>query len=792
MPVGQNIISRKYFSQNVNGEDFSLNTTDFTFNLAANVGDRVKAEYEVEVFWYAQATSSSAFNINGNTITRQSGSFITDGFVVGDTIDAGDFPVGIPSYVFQNRLVTSVTDTQLIFNGAPIGNSNYNNLWIWGKTPLTALDFRFGIIENSEAFNTVSKIEGSNQAYAAGGIGTGTWGSRSTTPVTLTSLGNYNSWRIGPTNNPPSVVCTFVSDTSALFPTPYTQRLKIEHEFTVPYYLDGDLSNIQNGLETSILQGNQSYKYVFDANFRQVLSNPNSGRSVRENTQLGSVGGYGENFNGFQNQFSGTVSYTGTNNVNAVGTTSFAVIVNSANASFVGGIPFILNISYLPDDFGDVNDVGPNSNLFGDNFLLDSIYQEQGASAKDSTILEDVQTGLFSAGAMQITGTINYTALQSLKLDASKNYILWVSIQDPALSNADSDRVSLILDTQTYNFDADVQGLFSVTEHFIYEHNSLLNGFTDYKGWVEDGVYFTFDFETDLSLDAKFRFLRCGWGAYNSTDDEFFEISAYNYDLSGIVETQQTVAAQLRTVQNISFSGTRGFQLASGDEFNEVTLEFNGINGNFAEYSSTIGLKIPYMDWESLPAADTVFYDSTLPNNGLNKKASNYSGINNYEVVIFIEAGMTNGSGTTLYRTITPPITCNDYAEDGNVTPEWVITWETFDQSGNDLAGAILNSDDSENTDFKATCTYISPPPSIGDEYGVPKLELSQSGPFGINELSTIRAFPSNDPLQPLTGDTQARITVTATGVEIEGQIDHTQITPGAAYKLSTRLGGTG
>ncbi|GAH06882.1 unnamed protein product, partial [marine sediment metagenome] len=114
-------------------------------------------------------------------------------------------------------------------------------------------------------------------------------------------LGQYEDWRTG------TVKARFSQQVND-----YIQKFEIEHEFTIlPYYLDGELSNLQNNVIPPLLNGLNSLKYVFNPEFRTVLSNPNTAKSYDFDINLGSTAWFNENFNGFNSEYKvNSITYT--------------------------------------------------------------------------------------------------------------------------------------------------------------------------------------------------------------------------------------------------------------------------------------------------------------------------------------------------------------------------------------------------------------------------------------------------------------------------------------------------
>ncbi|GAG87911.1 unnamed protein product, partial [marine sediment metagenome] len=157
------------------------------------------------------------------------------------------------------------------------------------------LRFRFGLIENNEPTNYVSKIDGTAEnSFSVDGVGFDTGGGvRSLVPVALNSAIGVNSWK---TDFDSATVAFLSTGTQA---EDYEQVFEINHYFTIlPFFLDGELSNIQNLIQPALFTSTNTLKYVFDAQFNTTLSNPNGTKSATIDNWLGAVGWYNESLNG--------------------------------------------------------------------------------------------------------------------------------------------------------------------------------------------------------------------------------------------------------------------------------------------------------------------------------------------------------------------------------------------------------------------------------------------------------------------------------------------------------------
>jgi hypothetical protein len=150
-------ISVKYFSEIKNGPLFDQNTGDFGTHLKGNLGERIKAEIDVQISWRFDIVKYDI--TNNNTITLFSGSFFAEGFSIGDSANITFRGAGGTSHTFNVISISSdgkqmVTDATLT-NGS-FGNSIYDTLR--GLTPLEGLKYDFNFIGDNDTTNFISAI----------------------------------------------------------------------------------------------------------------------------------------------------------------------------------------------------------------------------------------------------------------------------------------------------------------------------------------------------------------------------------------------------------------------------------------------------------------------------------------------------------------------------------------------------------------------------------------------------------------------------------------------------------
>ena len=792
------LINTEFFNQFNNGEALDQNLGDFTKNLVGNVTDKIRTRQTVAVSWTASSDSVNTFDILGNTLTSVSGDFINAGFVFGDVISLYD-NVGL-SFVFTDRTITSLTANQIVFDGAVVPTASYPDAKLYGKTPLESLRFRFGLIENNEPTNYVSKIDGTAEnSFSADGVGFDTGGGvRSLTPVTLTPSTGVNSWK----EDFGSGTVAFLSTGTQL--EDYEQVFEINHYFTIlPFFLDGDLTLIQNllpfsGAQPSLFTSTNTLKYVYDAQFNTSLSNPNGTKSATVNNWLGSVGWLNESLNGNPNRYSViSLVYTNQdtlqieNQVNAQQKTKVEFNLRSLDNKFTTNTNVQVGIAILPN----ASDYQQNYQTIEENFIIDNAFTTVDLPFIDSSIITNYTAVFNGAGSVSVAFDVDYlTAIEPLL--ENKNYLIWCSTCDETLNTQATDRVCLKVDSQLYDYNPDVEDLIFIDtiNHFPHNINDtiLADGFDDYKGWVEDGFEIVVPFQLNNDLTAKIQNLKVHFSAWNPSTDDRFDLQSYNYSISGGVLIS---SPPLNPYVNYNINTTRGFNLVNGSQFNNaiLTTQGPGLRGpiNVIDYELRLGLKANFEEWISLPGANTVFYDATEPNNGLNLKSNNYSLKNGYELVVIVETDVTSGFNffgnliATNYQFLSQPHAYYDYDLDANITPDWSVEIITLDENGANTSGIIETS---INTTVKAIFTPLSGTTNLTNPYGIIRLNQSGGNIQTIFELSSIRESIVGNPLIPLVGENYTKLTDNGTTVVLECLIEGSSLDASLNYDISATL----
>ena len=784
MGVNIDISSFKCFNQLRNGEDFDQNPNEFTPNLVGNVGEKVKIEFSADFSYNSSAEGSEIWNVQGGRIERSTGNFKDDGIVVGNRLTfykswSNRFDVNNIEFFADVDSISSdgTVLTFTLFAGAQSTVGEVTNVGFTIDTALftenlyTASLLRYGLINNDEPFNFISKTTKGQQVFYAIELAL-------FSEVDYISLGKLKDWVSG-------------KSTIELVPSPedtFVARYNITHEFVLnPWYILEFKTNLLNDTVPELLTGDNSLKYAFDLEFRQTLTDIASKKNRFTEDIGGVVGWFGENFNGFNNNYQiNSISYEDndtTDPLDGIGinnNTKVTVIIARKTGSITTDFSASAHISLLPVSESEYQETETD---MVQNFLFDSLTLAHPDTSNTGTGIIKSLDSVLNAGILTLTYVITYDTLDKLRLTEDSEYITWIQIEDDTLATGNSDRVAILADLRNYTDANFVADFLNFTEYDFFTHE-LERGVDDPKAAItdginEDGIALSTRFSSDASKNVVINTIRHALIARNLTTGIFFELDNYDVDIGATITDGDGV-------QQFTIQVGRGYDLLADDQFNLVELLTKNKVVDDQFYEGYFGQKIKWQDWISNGDVDTVFFDSAFPNDNLNFRTSNYSEKNDYEIFL---ATIVNVSGNDdLGRSVTGDfiqlgnkIIVDDYDDNPDITG--VI--ETFDpDTGQSLGGAVLYN--GKDTVVKTTYTRVA---SEAVDYAIHRIEPSLSLGTGIQELSSKFPFPANNIMIPIIGQTQLNITDNGLTVITESLISGAKVQEGIDYKLSSRIG---
>ena len=613
------VTDRKYFFQHSNDDDYLTNPSNFSRHLSGSVFEKVKAQFTVEVSWNVIIEDYKFINQGGGdaVILKDGANFKSNGFSIGDNII-----ITFVSLLDETAEITYVSENELRikdFTGPALIDGDLPGPdWIKGNDPLTALIYNYGLPENEDPFSVVSRLTGVDQGFFINEIDNTLKTGESKGTIKGHVTGDIKAQFLG-----------YKQDYDTQTTTLTVQEFLIEQEFRLlPNYIEGELTNIENLIAPELFAGERTIKQVLSLDFRRTLNNPNTSKKNEDQGFLGSVGWFNENFNGFPNHYSyenltRTIQSTGlaSAGIDIAEITQYSFDIVDSESKFTAGQPFVINHSYLPDE--TVYSVSKDN--FDTTWIADSVRQTIGGTSKNGDVISNLLITLVDPSRVTVTFDVGYNNDQANRLEIGDNYHIFALVGDNPANVNDSDKVQLSIDVGEFDKNTDVPDLIDLDSFLIT--NLRKEQRTNYIGAVEDSIYADIRIHTDLSKGAIIESWEFATIGYNIVDNSYFVIegNTLNSSFISIPSGGQPVDRQF-----IDFEGLAGFQVEDQD-YNTITIKSDSFDGTNQFYDIRIAFKIPWQDNEAIDAPIS-FFNASKENNGLNKNASNYSNVGDYEV----------------------------------------------------------------------------------------------------------------------------------------------------------------
>ena len=720
----------KFFSELVNGPDFTENPSLTTATFSDGVTGKCKAEITIEVtvgmvlnnfqILYANATTASATQPDYKLV-KLDATFTTEGITIGSRIGVTFDPDVVNSNVLNCYfIVTSLTDTvlEVIYDGAGTGNdditlanlyanvnsqSNATNPYSFTNPgylsidpAFTAMEFAYNLVENdSGSTSMTSSLTNTTNVIKVKAVETTT----GQPAVSGYATSNNKAWVMTPVADPIVTVelDAKVYNNNALLQLKYGNRYIITHEFTVPYFHDGEDDSLVDPTDAPVIYaGNSSPKYIFQTTFYTDIANPNTGSTAIYDSSRGNGGYFDEAFNGDANPYtvSNLVYYNVTESVATdrlgIGEiTRVTFDVDNSDTDYIATQYGVLVHGAIIDSTNYEN----SKEVFDDVWTFETLRTKADVGAVDGVLFTNYDITYNNTGSISITVDVEFTATQNGILEEDQFYLLAIQLRnDSETIITDSHKSHIIVDHNQYGKNNDINGLFGVSRFEQIPHPLDLEtvesdtiGYTNGEFNIEEGALTLVEFWLDTDKSAILDDLTFQIGGYDQTTEEISVLRETAIDLSN--------AILVGSSWQINLNSTVGYPLASGDQFDFKKLITGDLVGTKQFYTLVVGYKIPWQDWLVFKNADTLFFDPTEPLDGLNQKASRYASTGNYNVRLFIKAKVSQLGIQTDYITASGNILCYDYDEDDLPLPAtYISSIETFDVNDVSLANNIIDN----------------------------------------------------------------------------------------------------
>lgn len=656
------VISKEFLNQFRNFDfalaDWTDNLSEFTERLQGNSGETLRLEEVLEVGTIVneEEGTDQEFRLTDNIIRGQFYDYSVEGLYEGAAI----------LIEFDNESISATVEgitndgTDLIIDSAA---STAIGLTKWGKdlirtdvvikvtTAPTFLLYKYGINPNERTSpNYLSPLDSAEQSYQLNSI-TGSF-------QTMRFSGNEIGSSLG------VVQVKFDSTRES-----YKHQFTLTHEFIIPYYTEGDLVNLVEDLAVTEFKRNSSVKYGNGFFFGGDKNNTTL--QFEDVGKIGNVGYFGQNFNGFQNFYAvenyavANASSTGKIEVTEANTITFSITSSSPTGLNLGD-EIILYHSKLPS----ATDYANQKTSFDSTWVTSKLKQTEGAGALASGVFTAVTVTL-NAGKLDVSAVVTYSAVEQLLINDTDGVFIYFTIATNDISDPDNqDRANIVAFAGTPTKNSDVSGLATDWQPSIYTSSEFASGtaYTDLNGWDFDLNGQGFTFKTDVTQGA----LITKMIFHVAIDDGSTFHSLFSRNIP--IGTPQTTVLFGEQFQILNIGETNNFNIASTEIINQVTLiaAIPLAPATEQTWVGGIGFQTPWRDWVQNLAIPPTFVDYNEPNDNLNEKASNYSGLLGFDIKTVLSVIISNTTG---------PDTQIDFLSDGSVIEDFGADVGTFSKN---------------------------------------------------------------------------------------------------------------
>ena len=652
------VIENKFYNQIKNGIAFSNNLGQYTTSIKSNSGDVIKLVQTIELAVSVNldetelmTISTLPFDATNAEIKANSIDWFAEGIYPSASIRVER---GGLFYNITVLNITGVGNTKLVISDANMTGmiaalgltdlGEYSDLVFKLTTVPTHCIFKYKLNPLTLAVpNYDSPLDDNEQSYYAKAIPT------SPSFETMVFLGGDNG--------------SSMSEVEIAYLTTYENyrhRFQINHIFKNPYYVSGELTNIQESLKPAILSGSNTLRY--DNYFRLGVSAYQN--SIFYNNGLtGDCGYFNENYNGNINNY--TIENVVITNASATGklestetnTLTFDVVTTGTWNAGVGGV---LSHSKLPT----LAEYQNKTEAFDSIWLFDNIFNTESGAAASSGIYTNFEFSITASDTISVSVDIDFSASQQLKISDTSYYALWFGIANEDLTDPDLiDRVNLIIDVDRYTRNTDVANLITnYTPKFREEFKSLSGVYyTNFSGGDGDLWSMDFSFQVDTTKQAQIK---------SANFKIIAETGSYSFQIGHSINFPIGLTL-------LSSDGTYIYQIINIDSTNllnipedaplktlEVTMNVPAITPSTTQdVVFKTGFQVPWRDWIENLNVPISFYDVTKPQNNRNEKTSNYSGLTIQNIYGVLELSMSNNVETenTIYKLYSDPCSIIDF-----------------------------------------------------------------------------------------------------------------------------------
>lgn len=749
--------------------------------LLANVGDKIRIETIIEVATKFVGSSANPFTLNNTDGYIGDGWFTSPldafaGMEIGDTImtfNQNDSTTG--SFTIIDKL--SDREIQLDTPFGDPDNTIFGAMVVSLVKPITGIKVRENFIENNEQLNYISKVDGSEQVFIHENIN-----AASATVLTMEFLGSP-CYQIGSAT---------IEGVPPIQTTPYyANEFKIiRHTYVTPFILATQLLDALAGTKPTYFTNLKCLKYVFNIQALYLYSDPNRYAEITWNEDDGNSGWFNENFNsGVTNYSISDLIYSRLSPVEIISNleltgsaqlVSFA-INNTTDTPFTSSTKFVLNFIKVPyDQIEYVN----NGRTLDENFVFDRALQTTNTASVNGEkfgtgmqVLKQVVGSYVNSGQINISAQVDFgvDALSIIQESDQFYYLLWVSVQDPALTTSTADKVNLIVDLDTYYIDnTDPDMIVSENLFITHPYNDRADGVATIDIFPNDEVVadclFYIDKDGRETDDILLKSVTAKVKAKNSSTLEEFTLDSFTLPLDNL--------PIVGGFQYINQEIARQFHIPATEIRKKIKIlrrdDLDASEKHYYQVSFAFLNRWEY--WVPCLLANTDFFDASEPNNNLNHYWYHYTNGLNWDIYFELNITATK-NGNLLGYTFENVTVQQDYDSNVRITPK---TIKSYTEDGSVELFDVLNVKrfilGYDYTLIQAEFTHTLGPFDPDETTVVFRIETHESGGVSNSRRMSSRHESDSDTwfkALPAVGAEKVQLTYSGNKVTAKALINH-------------------
>ena len=196
----------------------------------------------------------------------------------------------------------------------------------------------------------------------------------------------------------------------------FSNRYEISHEFTIPYYYEGESDSLESTANPpDLYKGNNSPKYIYETTWYSDINDPNTGIKIKHNSSKGASGFFDESFNGDESPYTvNNLVYTDitdggtTDRLNIGKTTRVNFEVVDSDGDFTTSQLAVVAHGAVVES----SQYAISTKDFNDVWTLETLRSNAGAVASSNVLINDYIITYVDSNTIWVQFDVTFTAEQ--------------------------------------------------------------------------------------------------------------------------------------------------------------------------------------------------------------------------------------------------------------------------------------------------------------------------------------------------------------------------------------------